>query len=376
MAEEQNFDAPEPAHIDIVPTQDAVEPAPVDDAPAPDSGDKAGERVDTAEPVRDVVVEAKPLSSNKFAAFFQRIYRWWLGKWYGFADGHKKIADLIYMVFFFLVFSVGVTVYQYIVMTFLPYAFAALNSGAWGWPNVPVSAAGGEPYVLFGDANGLGYFIAFELATFTAQCINFPLQRNITYRSHGNVAWQIMWYFIGWVLISVFTLALWGIINCFLVYWHCPEALAGLLKTVITGGVSMVIFFFIFMIIFPNRKKVAENLEKKLEKLRAANAPAEKIAAVEAKAKEARKAADLADAEKNAAQAATSADARAVAYESAGKRIQKLTEKGAAQEEIAAAVAYREKAYADAVAAMEKCDEMQAEYSRVKSVYGVVPTEA
>ena len=30
---------------------------------------------------------------------------------------------------------------------------------------------------------GLGYFISYEVGSFLAQCINFPLQRNITFKS-------------------------------------------------------------------------------------------------------------------------------------------------------------------------------------------------
>lgn len=314
-----------------------------------------------------VLIKAKPLPQNKFAAFFVGLYRKWLGVWYGFADGHKKAADLIYKIAFFFAFSMAVTVWQYIIMTFLPYAFASLNDGVWGWPNTPVGAAGGVPYVLFGDSQGLGYFIAFEIATFTAQCINFPLQRNITYRSHGNVYWQIMWYFIGWVLISVFTSAIWGICNCFMVYWNVPDAISGLLKTILTGGVSMVIFFFIFMIIFPDRKKEAESLEKKLAKAKAHGMDEAKLAELEAKAVAARKTADLALAEKEAAQATSVADAKAVAYEAAIAKHEKLQAKNAPAEEINSAKTFIENSYNAAVEAYAKRDEAVNAYEQLKA---------
>lgn len=50
---------------------------------------------------------------------------------------------------------------------------------------------------------GLGYFISYETGSFVAQCINFPLQRNITFKSHGNPWYQAMWYFIAWIAISL-----------------------------------------------------------------------------------------------------------------------------------------------------------------------------
>ena len=55
-----------------------------------------------------------------------------------------------------------------------------------------------------------------------AQCVNFPMQRNITFKSKGNVWYQIAWYVVAFVLI-----------------------------TVINGGVQMVIYFPIYKIIFP-----------------------------------------------------------------------------------------------------------------------------
>lgn len=262
----------------------------------------------------DLQKQIKPLSNNAFAAFFQKMFRKWLSVWYGFCERHPKGSALIYKIFFFLVFSVGVTVFQYIVMTFLPLAFASLNNGSWGWPNVPVKAAGGQPYIIFGDVKGLGYFIAFEIAVFISQCINFPLQRNITYRSHGNPWYQAMWYFIGWALVSVFTNALWGIFNCFIVNWGWPDAVAGIFKTLITGFISMVIFFFIFLVIFPDNQKVAKRCRTKYEKLLAANRSAQKTEAAKVKAEAAEKRAKVYVAELAAVKAESQANAKIMQY--------------------------------------------------------------
>ncbi len=290
----------------------------------------------------------KPLSGNPFVAFWQRIGRWWQGVWYGFSEKHPKLAPWIYKIFFFLVFSYGVTIWQFIVMTFLPYAFQGLGTEPWGWPNAELSFAkdNGATYILFGDSAGLGYFIAYEIAVFTAQCINFPLQRNITYRSHGNPWWQAMWYFIGWVLVSVFTLAIWGLINVFFTSWgwYLPgeeglATVAGLVKTVLTGGVSMVIFFFIFLIIFPDVDKTEKSKAAKLEAAKAAleSAKASSDSEAVAKAELAVAKAELAYAiavenrklfhsEKNISAARSVAEARINAYQGKLNKIRKLTE--------------------------------------------------
>lgn len=199
----------------------------------------------------------------------QAYMRWWRK----LSIAHPSFSRLLYQLFYFLVFSEGVTVFQYLVMLFLPYLFANLCHQSFVWPAVPLgisdSAGNALNWAIFNepmrDANnnitldpskavvggGLGNFIAFEIAIFLAQCINFPLQRNITFKSHGNIAWQAMWYFIGWVAISLFVNAVWGICNPFILYWGWPKGISDLLKTFITGGISMTIFFFIFRILFP-----------------------------------------------------------------------------------------------------------------------------
>jgi hypothetical protein len=308
----------------------------------------------------DIKGQIKPLSENGFVRFWQKIWRWWLGVWYGFSEKHPKGASLIYKIFFFIVFSEGVTIWQYIVMTFLPYAFASMNTGAVGWPGIEVGKTG-QQYVIFGDTQGWGYFIAFELAVFTAQCINFPLQRNITYRSHGNPWWQAMWYFIGWVLISVAVNAIWGIMNVYLVYWGWPDAVTGLIKTVLTGGVSMVIFFFIFMVIFPDNNKMAQKSKAKYDKLVAENAPAEQIEAAKAKSELWADKAAKSNAEKDYVQAKTLSNTRALRYFAAVK----AQEEAKTEDDKATYAKNVEKAFDEAVAAIETLNEKKAVYDEV-----------
>ena len=195
--------------------------------------------------MEEIVV--KPYSKNPFLSFFQHIWRWWLGVWYSFSDAHPKFSSILYKVAFFFIFSYAVTIWQFIIMTFLPYAFSSFNNVPFCWPRVELpfkDAAGNslffgifnEPVQLLKDGTivqaytavdvtnftnqgyavrpgGLGNFIAIEIAVFTAQCINFPLQRNITYKSKGNPYFQALMYFVGWIGVSLLTNAVWGIVN-------------------------------------------------------------------------------------------------------------------------------------------------------------------
>lgn len=189
----------------------------------------------------------------------------WIYIWNHFAQNHARLSKWIYQIFYFFVFSMMVTVFQYLVFTFMP---GILGIGLAGtqfmWPHREMHLFGVDftwsllGYNVLYDASGavvtgggLGYFISYEAGSFLAQCINFPLQRNITFKSRGNPWYQAVWYFLAWVVISL-------ICNGFNNLWmpiasaYVAPAVYNLLVTFITGGVSMIIFFFVFKIIFPD----------------------------------------------------------------------------------------------------------------------------
>ena len=188
--------------------------------------------------------------------------------WNAFAAKHPTAAKWLYQIFSFFVFSMGVTIVQYLFFTFLPGVLGPeLAATEFMWPQVPLRFFGVEftwsllGYNVLYDAagnviigGGLGYFLSYEIGSFVAQCINFPLQRNITFKSHGNPVYQALWYFVAWVVISL-------ICNGFNNLWmpiaaaFVAPAVYNILVTFITGGVSMVIFFFVFKIIFPEGEK-------------------------------------------------------------------------------------------------------------------------
>lgn len=180
----------------------------------------------------------------------EAIKKWWEG----FAQKHPGAAKWVREGGLFFLFSNAVTIWQYILLQFLPNLFSQYANIGWGWPGIELTLFGQTftwNVIGYGVAEGgLAYLISFLIATFTAQCINFPLQRNITFRSKGNIPWQIMWYFIAWVIITFIV----NSINCIWVGVAkalVPDFIYNIVTIVLTGGVSMVIFFFVFKIIFP-----------------------------------------------------------------------------------------------------------------------------
>ena len=202
----------------------------------------------------------------------EAIKNWWMPKWNSFAEKHPGAAKWVREGGLFFLFSNLVTVWQYIVLQFLPYVFGVEMAGKpFSFPGIQLDWFGGFTWnvlgydVVLNDAGqvvvggGLGYTLAFLIATGTAQIINFPLQRNITFRSKGSIPPQILGYVVGWVLMTLVV----NSINCvwvaFARYFGVPDFLFNIATIVLTGGVSMVIFFFVNKVIF------ADGGEKKAE---------------------------------------------------------------------------------------------------------------
>jgi putative flippase GtrA len=89
------------------------------------------------------------------------------------------------------------------------------------------------------------------IAMILGECINFPIQRNFVFRSKGNLKKQIIWYALAFILITFIV----NSINCIWVAVagkYVPDFVYNIGTTVLNGGVSMVIFFFVNKAIFPN----------------------------------------------------------------------------------------------------------------------------
>ncbi|MBR2765658.1 MAG: hypothetical protein IKE03_06730 [Blautia sp.] len=172
-----------------------------------------------------------------------------------FAEKHPKAAQWIREGGLFLIFSYVVTFLKWGLLTFLPGLFHGLvGDVAWAWPGLDVKLFG-VPLTLAVIGNSLADGgLAFTLANFTSiiigECINFPLQRNVTFRSKGPVLPQILCHFAG-------ALGVFFVMNLFTCIWNpvtaalkAPDWLRNIGTTVVTGGVSMVIIFAIDKTIF------------------------------------------------------------------------------------------------------------------------------
>ena len=91
-----------------------------------------------------------------------------------------------------------ITVFKYILLQFLPAAFANMPKVDFGWPGIEVTMLGAtfKWNILGYDAEhgGLPYFCAYMIAMILGEVINFPIQKKCRFPQQGNLTWQIVWY--------------------------------------------------------------------------------------------------------------------------------------------------------------------------------------
>ncbi len=191
--------------------------------------------------------------------------------WNGFAEKHPKAAEWLREGGLFIIFSYVVTFLKYLMLLFLPALFSRYADIGWGWPSIEGELFGIKfTFNVIGYSvadGGLAYLIAYLISSFLGECVNFPVQRRFTFRSHGPLRYQIPIYFLGWVVITLIVNSInsvWVGVAGYLV----PAAVYNIGTTVLNGGVSMVVFFVLNKIIFaPNfgKSKAQIEAEKKEE---------------------------------------------------------------------------------------------------------------
>ena len=183
------------------------------------------------------------------------IKNWWMGIWNGFAEKHPKAAEWVRKGGLFLIFSYVVTFIKFQLLMFLPAMYRSIvgADAVWTWPGIEMELLG-IPFTLSIIGNsladgGLAYTLANFTAIFFGECINFPLQRNVTFKSHGPLAPQILCHLAATIVVML-------VMNLFTCVWNpittalignevLRDTIRNIVLTVATGGVSMVIIFFV-----------------------------------------------------------------------------------------------------------------------------------
>lgn len=181
--------------------------------------------------------------------------------WNSFAEKHPSAAKWIREGGLFVIVSNLITVFKYLLLQFLPAAFASLGDQAFGWPGINVTLLGTtfQWNILGYDqaSGGLAYFCAYMVAMVVGECINFPIQRSFVFRSKGNIVYQGLWYLLAFCVITCIV----NSVNCVWVAvagQFVPDFVYNIGTVVLNGGISMVVFFFVNKIIFPEGEQKKE----------------------------------------------------------------------------------------------------------------------
>ena len=68
--------------------------------------------------------------------------------WSSFAEKHPSAATWIREGGLFVIVSNVITVFKYLMLTFLPAAFAFLGDASFGWPGIPVTLSSGTSWAM------------------------------------------------------------------------------------------------------------------------------------------------------------------------------------------------------------------------------------
>ena len=172
-------------------------------------------------------------------------------------ENHPKAAKWIREGGLFVVVSNVITVFKYLLLTFLPAAFAVLGSRDFGFPGIDLNLFGIEfKWYIIGygaDQGGIAYFTAYMIAMVIGEVINFFIQRSWVFRSKGNILYQGIWYLLAFCLVTVVV----NSVNCIwaAVAGHFVEPwLYNIGTTFLNGGISMVVFFIVNKIVFTGKQ--------------------------------------------------------------------------------------------------------------------------
>ena len=178
--------------------------------------------------------------------------------WNGFAEKHPAVAEWVRKGGLFLLFSYFVTFLKALLLMFLPDLFRGMVGNAeWLWPNIPVSLFGVDfNLAIIGNAleevngaisGGLAFTLANLVTICFGECVNFPLQRNVTFKSHGPLGIQIAAHGIAtigvFLVMNLFTCVWNPVTNALISNAALRNTLQSIVRDLVTCGLALVLFF-------------------------------------------------------------------------------------------------------------------------------------
>ncbi len=188
--------------------------------------------------------------------------------WNGFMEKHPKAAEWIREGGLFVIVSNLITLFKYVLLSFLPIVFSFLGSYDFGFPGISLTLFGIDfKWYIIGygaEQGGIAYFAAYMTAMVIGEVINFFVQRKWVFRSKGAIGYQGAWYLLAFCMVTCIV----NSVNC---VWVAVAGsfVSGWLynvgTTLLNGGVSMVVFFFVNKIVFFDPSKTSKVQSAKMQ---------------------------------------------------------------------------------------------------------------
>lgn len=119
----------------------------------------------------------------------------------------------------------------------------------------------GTPYAFWmfssdgAGGNGLGYFIAFNIANITAQIVAFFVNREKTFNSSSNIAITLPIYIVFTIALLCFSAWLSPTLQALCVSWGLSEQLSANISTMACSFIQFVLYFPVDKILFRKKKE-------------------------------------------------------------------------------------------------------------------------
>lgn len=104
-------------------------------------------------------------------------------------------------------------------------------------------------------ANGLGYFIAFNVSNVAAQIVAFFVNREKTFNANNNIPVTLTIYIIATILLICFSAWLSPTINAWLIGMDVNDKLAGNISTMVCSTLQFFIYFPIDKLLMRQKKQ-------------------------------------------------------------------------------------------------------------------------
>ncbi len=182
--------------------------------------------------------------------------------WQSFTEKNPKLSRWVREGGLFIIVSNLITIFKFVILTFLPAAFAFLGNQDFGFPGVDMTLFGiSFKWYIIGygaDQGGISYFTAYMIAMFIGEFVNFFIQRKFVFRSNGNMLYQGIWYLLAFCVVTCAV----NSVNCIWVAVagsFVPDWIYNIGTTALNGGISMVVFFAVNKIVFCPEKEETRN---------------------------------------------------------------------------------------------------------------------